>query len=190
MCPVLIVILSSTCLNLYFNFFVLLWVWTFCDLSNIKIFYGTYLWRVWHALMSRMLIRVQNMKISWLFFREIVRIPSRIWISNARNEWREYRVRERMKGGRREEVLRRASRVKRIDSFEQINPRRGWKRVRSGQARSWEEKWRRQRVASGNGSGETPDYGFLRFKFLFAVRAFIKDDLCLSRIFFTSLRSF
>lgn len=41
----------------------------------------------------------------------------------------------------------------------------------------------------GNGSDETPDYGFLRFKFLFAVRAFIKDDLCLSRILFSSLTS-
>lgn len=146
---------------------------------------------LWHVEYDRWeSSKYKNFDYSRLLFREIVRIPSRI--SNARNEWREYRVRERMnvKAGRREEVLRRASRVKRIDSFEQINPRRGWKRVRSGQARSWEEKWRRQRVASGNGSGETPDYGFLRFKFLFAVRAFIKDDLCLSRIFFASLRSF
>lgn len=186
MCPVLIVILSSTCLNLYFNFFE-------CEPSVICQTLRFSMTRIYDVSGTRWWAECsnfQNMKISWLFFREIVRIPSRIWISNARNEWREYRVRERMKGGRREEVLRRASRVKRIDSFEQINPRRGWKRVRSGQARSWEEKWRRQRVASGNGSGETPDYGFLRFKFLFAVRAFIKDDLCLSRIFFTSLRSF
>lgn len=158
-------------------------MWTFCDLSNIKIFYDTYLWRVWHALMSKIwkFLDYSFAKL-FAFHREFE--LAMLETSGANIEW------ERMKGGRREEVLRRASRVKRIDSFEQINPRRGWKRVRSGQARSWEEKWRRQRVASGNGSGETPDYGFLRFKFLFAVRAFIKDDLCLSRIFFTSLRSF
>lgn len=159
----------------------------FCDLSNI---FSLNMYKD----VSDTRVLEQKLKI-WkfrLFFREIV--PSRIWISNARNS-KVARISSKRENGRERRpterrFFRRASRVKRIDSFEQINPRRGWKRVRSGQARSWEEKWRRQRVASGNGSGETPDYGFLRFKFLFAVRAFIKDDLCLSRIFFASLTSF
>lgn len=62
------------------------------------------------------------------------------WISgawNTRNEKPQQRGWERInvKAARREEVLRRASCVKRIDSFKQINPRRGWKRDASGQAR-------------------------------------------------------